>query len=62
MDHTAALARISDIFYSDMSDREVCGEITYILSEAGYGPHARRVSSEPASNQYRAPASCVTSA
>lgn len=42
MDHTAALARISDIFYSGMSDREVCGEITYILSAAGFGPHAIR--------------------
>jgi hypothetical protein len=39
-----SLAAISEVFYNnDNTDRIVCGAIGYLLAEAGYGPHARKI-------------------
>lgn len=38
----SALVAITEIFYSDVTDRVAADKIGYILSEAGYGPHARK--------------------
>lgn len=56
-DAATTLAAISEVFYNnDNTDRIVCGAIGYLLAEAGYGPHARKSSAEPASpkSAYRA--------
>jgi hypothetical protein len=54
----SALTAITEIFYSDVTDRVAADRIGYILSEAGYGPHARKGRGvvEPASpkSAYRA--------
>jgi hypothetical protein len=50
----SALTAITEIFYSDVSDRVATYGIGRILSEAGYGPHAR-VKTEPASKAKGSP-------